>query len=257
MFYNTNQNMKAILASILLFIATAMPSFGTDQTNGTFYIDKPVECHLIANNGSATTNKLTAGKTYMVSDVLLEMVSTEKTTFYFSGGLMVEASSDSVMSINLFDQEVNNLESQPRKAEFGTHNISLTFNKGEFCVVYPNTNAYSSLIINTPYSAYEVNNGKFFFRSSEKSVVAYVLEGMMQVHGDKKNADKTEKGKLAMAIPFTDPASGVEDKIVTSIKTLKQEETDRFASPVLVAERKYGNVQFFVINGRVIGVWVK
>jgi hypothetical protein len=249
--------MKSILTSILLLISTALFAAGNDLTNGVFYIDSPVECHLISQNGASLTNQLVAGKTYMVGEVLVELEPTNKTTFYFSGGPLIEASAQSSFTVSLFDQEVKNLDAQPRRAEFGSHSINLTFSKGEFSIIYPNADANSSLMVNTPYATYQLHGGKYFFRVSGKSVIAFVMDGIMTVHGDKNRKDKTEKGKLSVAIPFSDPASGVDDKIVTSIKQLKQEEVDRFSAPCLNAEKKWGNVLFVVINGRVIGVLVK
>lgn len=251
--------MKAFIASFLLFLATAVASFGqTVNTNGVFYVDNAVECHLVSQNGSIQTNALTAGKTYMVTDsALVELVSSNKTTFYLSGGPMVEVAPSSTFSIDVFDQEVNNLDAQPRRADFGTHNISMTLGIGEFSIVYPNSNANSSLTVNTPFATYVLNGGKYFFRVSDKSAIVYVVEGMMQMHGEKNRVDDTKKGSLAVAIPFIDPGSGLPDKILTSIKSLKDEENERYATPVLLAEKKWSNVGFIVVGGRVIGVWLK
>ena len=247
--------MKSLFITLFLFVSFVVSTIGADITNGVFYADNPVECHLIAQSGVTITNQLGAGKTYMVENAIVEMSISNKTVFYFAGGPMIEVGPKSTFSINLFDQEVKNLKSSPRKAEFGNHNISLTFTMGEFSVIYLG-NEYSSLVISTPFVSYLLNGGKYLIRLSDKSVIAYVLEGAMQVHSDKK-VDNTPKGSLAVAIPFSDPASGVEDRVVTSIKTLKAEETERFASPILLAEKKWADVQFFVIGGRVIGIWMK
>jgi hypothetical protein len=245
--------MKAIVASILLFLATAVASYA-DLTNGVFYTDSEVECHLISQNGSTTTNQLTAGKTYLVTDTLIELQVTNKTTLYFSGGPMIEVSPGSTLTINVFDADVKNLDSQPRKADIGNINLGINFNKGEFSVIYPNTDANSSCIANTPFASYQLGGGKYFFRVSDKSAIVYVVEGIMQMHGDKK-VDKTSKGNLAVALPFDD--GGKESRILTSIKTLKDDENERYATPVLLAEKKWNNVGFIVVGGRVIGVWLK
>jgi len=236
-----------------------MPVFSVaaDMTTGVFYADRSVECHLIAPNGSSTTNQLAAGKTYTVENALVELEVTNQTTFYFAGGPMIGVGPKSTFSINLFDAEVKNLDSTPRKAEFGTHNLSLSFTMGEYAIIYPNKDVNSSFTLSTPFTSYQLNGGRYFVRISEKSVIAYVLEGMLQVHGDKNRVDKTEKGKLAVAIPFTDPASGIEDKIITSIKPLNPEEMERFAAPILQVEKKWADVQFFVVGKQVIGVWMK
>jgi hypothetical protein len=245
--------MKAFVASLLLFVAASVASFA-EMTNGVFYTDSAVTCHLVSQNGSTTTNQLVAGKTYLVTDVLVELQTSNKTTLYFSGGPMIEASAGSSLTVNVFDADVKNLDSQPRKAEIGSINLGITLGSGEYCVVYPNTDANSSLVVNTPFASYQLGGGKYFFRVSDKSAIVYVVEGIMQMHSDKR-VDKTSKGGLAVAIPFDD--GGTSDKILTSIKTLKQEENDRYASPVLIAERKWSNVGFIVVGGRVIGVWLK
>jgi len=248
--------MKAILASILLVVSSAF-AFGAELTNGVFYLDTPTEAHLIAQNGAARTNHLIAGKTYMVDDVIVEFESTNKTMFYLSGGPIVEASSHYSFSVNVFDQEVKNFDLQPRQADFGIHNINITFTKGDFVVIYPNASPDSSLVVSTPYATYQLGAGRYFFRVTEKSVVVFVLEGMMMVHGDKNRVEKTDKGKLSIAVPLSDPLSGVDDRWVMSMKNLKQEEIDRFGSPILLAERRLQNIRFVVINGRVIGVLLK
>lgn len=249
--------MKPLIFALFLFVSSALTTLGTDMTNGVFYTDSAVECHLIAQSGATTTNHLAAGKTYTVGNAIAEMVTTNKTTFYLAGGPMIEVGPKSTFSINLFDQEVKNLSSPPRKAEFGSHNISLSMGIGEFCVVYPNKDPVSSITIATPYTSYLLQGGKYFIRITDRSVIVYVLEGSMQVHGDKNRVDNTDKGKLAVAIPFLDPASGLEDKIISSIKPLNPEEMERFASPVMLAEKKWADVQFFVVGNQVIGFWMK
>lgn len=244
--------MKILFLSLSLLIGIA----NAEPTNGVFYIDNSVECHVISQNGIITTNQYVGGKTYTVGNTMVELLVSNQTTFYFSGGPMIEVGTNSIFSITIFDQEVKNLDVTPRRAEFGSHNLSLTLDKGEFSIIYPNFDVNSLLTINTPFISYELNGGKYFIRLSDKSVVVYVIEGTMQVTGDKQT-DKFGRGKLAMAVPFVDPSSGVEDKIVTSIKSLKQEETNRFTSPVSNANKKWGNSQFFVIDGRIIGVWIK
>lgn len=246
--------MKALIFALMLSVTTLL---GADMTNGVFYTDSPVECHLISQNGATVTNQLAAGKTYEVGNALAEIVTTNKATFFISGGPMIEAGPNSTFSINLIDVEVKNLSDSPSKADFGMHNVNLGFGVGEFSIVYPNQDPNSSVTAATPYTSYLFQGGKYFVRITDKSAIVYVLEGMMQVHGDKNRVDNTDKGKLAVAIPFLDPASGVEDKIISSIKPLKQEEMERFATPVMLAEKKWANVQFVVIGGKVIGVRMK
>lgn len=247
------QNLCTILT---VFVSSLFIALGADMTNGVFCADAQIESHLIAQSGASVTNQLAAGKTYMVGNALVEMVASTNTTVYFSGGTIVDITPTSTLTVNMFDQEVKNIDATPRKAEFGSHNLSLAFGNGEYSVIYPNKDQYSSISISTPFTSYQLFGGKYFFRVSDKSVVAYVLEGTMQVIGDKKS-DKTERGKIAIAIPFSDSDSGVTDKVISSVKTLKPEETVRFTSPVQTAEKKADNIQFFIVNGSVVGITMK
>lgn len=249
--------MKAILTSILLFASSAIIALGADMTNGAFFVDSPVECHLIFQNGSTRTNQLGAGKTYVAPPTVAEMESTNRATFHLAGGPVIDVSPQSLFSIDLFEQEVKNLDALPRSAEFGNHNINLTLSKGEFSIIYSNASVNSSLIVSTPYATYQLHGGKYFFRINERSVIAFVMDGIMTVHGDKNRKDVTDKGKLSVVVPFSDPGSGVDDKIVSSIKVLKSEDRERFSVPILQAEKKCGDVMFIVITGRVIGVLLK
>lgn len=246
--------MKSLILSVIFVVLTIFTSY-SEMTNGSFYVVGTSECRLISQSGPIATNVIINGKTYMVGNSLLEMTITNKTLFYFAGGPLVCATSNSTFTINTFDQEINNLDAQPRKPEFGSHNINISLDRGEYFIIYPNTNENSSFVINTPFTSYELRGGKYSIRISDKSAVVYVYDGFMNIHGDKK-LDKAEKGKLSIAIPFSDPLSGVNDKIITSVKPLKQEENDRFSSPIVNIDKQISDVQFFVIAGRIIGVWV-
>jgi len=244
--------MKALIFALMLSVTTLL---GADMTNGVFYADSSVECHLISQNGATITNQLAAGKTYEVGNAIAEIVTTNKTTFYIAGGLMIEVAPKSTFSINLVDVEVKNLSEPPRKADFGSHNISLAMGVGEFSVIYLG-NEYSSLSISTPFISYELGSGKYLFRITEKSSLAFIAEGSLIVDGKKKDKS-TSKNSLSFAIPFNDPISGVKDKTLTSNRLLQPSESDVLQTSILSAEKKYLDVQFFVVSGRVIGIYTK
>lgn len=246
--------MKAILASILLSAATML---GADLTNGVFYVDNNVQCVLVEQSGQMTTNRLEAGKTYKMGDALAEITTQSPTTIYFSDGPMIQTGTETKLAILSFDQEVENITSTPAKAKFGYHTLNLSLDRGEFSIVYPNKNEYSRVNASTQYAAYELVGGKYYFRVYEQSVVAYVMDGGMTVHGDKSRTDDVEKGKLAIAVPFLDVASGLQDKIVTSFKQAESEEIEVFAKPLIEAEQRFLDVDFFVIGGKVIGFQLK
>lgn len=240
-----------IIIAFLLYVATL--GYAADLTNGFVYVDKVNHCQLVSRNGTTETNTVPAGKTLLVSDKIIEFSNATNTTFYFAGGPTINTSTNSEFSINLYEVELKNPE-ESRRASFGRHNLNVMLTKGDFSVIYPNSNEESYVTVTTPYTAYELNGGKYFFRVTDKSSVVYVLEGAMNVHGDKK-VDKTAKGNLAVAVPYDDPVSGVTDKVVTSVKQLKQEETSRFTAPVLAAEKQVENIEWYVIDGKAVGIW--
>lgn len=248
--------MKSFLFSILLLVCTSL--YGGQTTNGVVYFAQPTECHLIAQNGVIKTNQLVAGKTYMVinENAIAEFSSALPSSYYLSSGIVISTGTNASLSIDVFDQEINNLSAQPSKAAFGSFNVSVTLTTGEFVILCPSFPQGASFTVNTPFASYEISGGKYLFRVSDKSVVAYVGEGTMQVHGD-KSVDKTEKGKIAVAIPFHDPTSGIDDKIVTSIKMAKTDESSRYTQPIDATVKSVQPIEFVVISGNVIGVLMK
>lgn len=234
--------MKTLIALLLLCASTLL---GADFTNGVFYVDKPVECHLISQNGATSTNTISAGETRQVGLQLVELRPAEPTTIYLSGGLKINAEANTVLSINVFDQEVTNLTASPRPAAFGSHNISLLFSSGKFTVSYPTQDAGSSCAISTPLAMYQMNPGKFIFQVSEGKSLVYVLEGMMIVHGDKNRTDTAKKGSKAIT-------GQIDTETATTTRPVNQAESNSIAA----AQKGEATtaIQFFVIDGRVRGV---
>lgn len=232
--------MKTLIAALLLCASTLL---GADFTNGVFYVDKPVECHLIAQNGATTTNTIAAGETRQVGLQLVELCPAEPTTIYLSGGLKVNAEAKAVLSINVFDQEVKNLTASPRPAVFGSHNISLLFSSGKFTVSYPSQDAGSSCAISTPLAMYQMNPGKFIFQVSEGKSLVYVLDGMMIVHGDKNRTDTAKKGSKTTT-------GQIDTETATTTRPINQAESNSIAAVQATALA----IQFIVIDGRVRGV---
>lgn len=229
--------MKSLIFAFLLFAASVL---GADSTNGVFYANNSVECHLILQNGSITTNLLAAEKTYMVSDALVEMAVTNKTIFYFAGGLMVESSPGSLFSINLFDQQVKNLNVTPRQAEFGNHNISLTFIKGEFIVLYYNTNVYSSFSVMTPQTGREYAIGKYVFVVDDKTTVN-IIEGDAPAVNPKKSDGKVVN----------------KSRTKTTTEVLSPDQIAKYMPSIEDLTKKKDDVRFFVVGNQVIGIWMK
>lgn len=226
------------------------------MTNGVFYVDRGVECVLVSQSGTTVTNKLEAGRTYQTGNVLLEMAPTNTSTFFFSGGPLFQAGADSKFTVLSFDQDVENLNANPRLAKFGMHLINLSLEQGEFCIVYPNKDENSRVNISTQYANYELTGGLYYFRVG-KTALVYVLEGGMIVHGETGRSDSVDGGSFVVAVPLEDMDTGLTDKFITSFKKVQGDEMERFVSPVLAAEKNYANVDFFVIGGKVIGFLLK
>lgn len=239
--------MKSLILSFILFVAVGL---NADMTNnGVFCVDTPCECRAILQNGATTTNQLIAGKTYTVGNMLFEILATNRTMFYFSSGLVIYVSPQSTMTINLFDQEVKNLDAQPRKAEFGSHNLSLVFNKGTFFVAYPSQDSNSTFAISTPLAMYQMNPGKFVFQISEQKSLVYVIDGMLKVHGDKTRIDLAKRGNKVIT-------GQIDTEVATTTRNINQTESKDISSSQSEIDTKSLNVQFYIVNGQVIGIWM-
>lgn len=246
--------MKFILIAISLFTALTLKS---EFTNGVFYVDNNTESVTVTQAGVRSTNKLEAGKTYQIGTALFELKLTNTTTFFFSGGPLIQPEIGAEFALLLFDQEVENLFTNPQKAKFGIHLLNLEFTKGDFSVVYPyQSNTNSRVNITTQYADYELTGGKYYFHLNNGLIVAYVIEGRMMVHGGKNQVDVVEKGNLTVAVPYLDKKST--NNIVASFDKSKSEEMEKkFTVPVLAAEKKLDDIGFFVIDGKVVGFLLK
>ena len=215
-----------------------------NTTKGVFSVGNDIECHIISSDGSVSTNQLSMGKTYLVGNLTLEMNVVTNTTFYFSGGLLINVSPNSTLIINQFDQEVKNVTSFPRRAEFGSHNIVLAFNKGEFSVVYATPDTNSVLTVTTPHTGRLYTPGKYIFVVTDKETTVNIIEG-------NKNFDKTKKPIIKNdALPS-------KTKLTTTTKSLTNDETEKYSAMIAWLDQKANDVMFVIINGTTIGVWTK
>jgi hypothetical protein len=231
--------MKAIILSFLMAASSLLAA------DGVFYVDKPVVSHLIAQNGATTTNNLVGGSTTMVGTGLTELCPSEKTTIYLSGGPVIEADAGSVLSINVFDQEVKNITNAPCLAAFGSHNISLGLMKGNFTVTYKAQDENSTCAISTPLALYQMNVGKFLFQVSDAKSLVYVLDGMLSVHGDKNRVDAAKKGSKSIT-------GQIDTEVATTTRPINPAESSTIATQT--RDLASAAIQFIVIDGRVRGV---
>ena len=246
-------NMKAILILSLLF-ATSL--FGVEFNNGAIYSDRSATIISTQGNGVVTTNVIGAGRTILTEKTIVELTTKEKTVLHLGGVALLQVGKDSQFAITLFDETITNLNDPPRKAEIGEYTLNMEFTSGEFAIIYPNKDTNFSVTVTTPLATYELKGGKYYFKVG-KSTMVFCLEGGLVVHGDRNSANVVEKGSLAIAVPFSDPSSGIDDKIVTSFKRAKMEENEKFAAPILEVEKHWADVGFFVIDGKILGIKLK
>ena len=233
--------MKVIILSFLLAASSLLAA------DGVFYVDTPVVTHLISQNGATVTNNLIGGSTTMVgTTTLMELCPSEKTTIYLAGGPTIEADAGSILSVNVFDQEVKNLTNSPCLAEFGVHNISLALTKGNFSVIYKSKDENSTCAISTPLALYQMNEGKFLFQISDVKSLVYVLDGMMVVHGDKSRKDTAKKGSKTIT-------GQIDTEVATTTRPINSTENSTI-STMHTKTDALSIIQFFVIDGRVRGV---
>lgn len=231
--------MKALILSVLLSASTL---FAAD---GVFYVEQPVETHVIAQNGATTTNVLTAGQTGFVGNTTItEICPAQKTTIRLPSGPIISADGGSVFSINTFDLDVKNLTNQPCLAVFGSHNISVVITKGNLNITYPNQDENSSCTIASPLAMYQLNKGQFIFQISDQKSLVYVLDGMMTVHGDKNRTDAAKKGSKSIT-------GQIDTEVATTTRPINQQESNTLAT---MQTKDSASVYFIVIDGRVRGV---
>ena len=227
--------------------------FAQDTNSGTYFVNANVESHVIVPNGTITTNQLIAGNSYFAGESIVEFTPTTKMFFYLTGGQIIETYPNSDFTIDLFDQEITNINSTPALAGFGNHALNLTLKRGEFVIIYPNQDEDSSFNITTPYTSYLLSGGQYYFRVDEKSSVVFVGQGTLQVVDDKGKNQPLDKNKISIAIPYTDPVTGTDQNILSSIKTLTPHEISKLEYPIQSAVNAIEPVKFIIVNKQVIG----
>jgi hypothetical protein len=235
--------MKSLFTAFAIFLMAVTTTLA-EMTNGAFYVDKNVECHLVAQNGLETTNQLLAGYTYTVGDQIMEMYITTPTMFCFAGGPIVQAGSNSTLIINLFEHQVNNRHVSPRKANIGPFNLTLGFNRGEFIVVYTKADTTSTFGVLTPHTGDPYMPGKYVFVVDDNETTVNVLD-KETVFWDKKTPP-----------PRRNPVKS-RTKTVTVTKPLDQKEIDKYNAVIADMEKKASEIVFIIINCDVEGVLLK
>lgn len=242
--------------TVLLFITHV---YG-DITNGTYYIDNTLESTILSQDGNSITNKFQAGNSYITDLNLQEFSSTNKVvTFYFGNDIWVQCHPPFMFSINLFDQDVLNLNSTPTYANIDSQNLTLDLESGEFEVLYKRQNTNSMLTIITPFSSYQLDKGGFYFKVFKKSAIAFVGAGVLTAINTDAQGNNylnyiVHKDNMSVAVPYTNPLNGDDTKMTSIYQPLKTNEIAIFNRSVSMLNNYTNNVRFVVIDNKLVGI---
>lgn len=244
------------IKTIFLFVLLSVLDALCDINSGVFCIDKNTTCHIVSQNGQIQTNVLEFNKTYSSQNNLFEFNIEDTTIFYFSDKILIQCEKNTSFNILLFDQEFENIKSLPTKAKFGSHNLNLAFNKGEMVFIYPNTNSNSRININTPFADYELMGGKYYFNLNSTLCIGYVYDGEMVIHGNKEQKT-VKKDQVSLVMPLTITNTGLQDKTIVNVQSIGNNESQKFSESIIILEKKKMLFDFFVIDGKIIGVLIE
>jgi len=241
--------MKKLIILLTLTLSIILSNAQPTYTNGFIYPDMPVICHLISPHGGTLTNNLEAGTSYMAGNALLEFTPTNLTTLYLSGGITIIANPNSKFSIDIFEQEILNLSDTPRKAKFGNYNLAVTITEG-VVALSSITNEYSAISLSAQESAFQLSGGTFVFDVSTNGIVSYANGNCKRIFGTIKSDNSNKKGAELLI------QRGYQ---LTTTETIQPNSSQMtLYNDLLVAlNNDRTNVDFFVIQGKLIGIWSK
>ena len=240
-----NLIMRALILSLLLFFLYTN-LFAQTMTDGSFYVYEGKSTYKITTNDKkSASNILLPGVTYRFSDGIYDIsVESEPLTLLFSNDVNVKLSPNSEFSITEFGQEVLNFGNPPQKLQSGVYSLNVSLQKGEATIIRNDTNSNSMCIFSTKYADFELLQGKIVAKVTDKSVIIHVLDGLVRVHEDRPTVEVVGVGNMIIAVPFLDPASGLEDKAVVSIKK----------SNISNSVTNVTDVMFAIVDGKLVGI---
>ena len=245
--------MKSILLILMLSVVSL---YSQVMTNGVFV---PVQFtgtptyEVVGKGIKPNNNPIVIGKTYSVGKTVYSVITTNDTvTFHFSNGLLAKIGTNSNFSVNDFQQELT-IPTYPSTPKLGTHNLSLMLSEGEGAFMFNGSDSNSMCSVSTPLVDIELLKGKFYFRSSEKGVVVFVLEGSLRYHGERGRNDVVEAGKAVAAAPIQFQMRGLDDKVFLNTKKAEADELTKLLAETKPLERA-SKISFVVVNGDYLGV---
>ena len=241
--------MKKIILLILCILSLIVSvNAQSTYTNGFIYADHPIECRLISSHNGTLTNQLAAGLSYMTGNAILEFIPTNLTTLYLSGNITIIANANSKFTIDIFEQEISNLTDSPRKAKIGNYNLAITIENG-IVAISSITNEYSAISLSAQESAFQLSGGQFVFDVNTNSVISYSQGNIKRILTQTKT-DDTPKGAQLLINPRF--------KLTTTESYSPSNiQVEMYNSLIDELNSSSTNVDFFVIQGKLIGIWMK
>lgn len=234
---------------ILILLFLSIKSFAQTTVNGSFYISEGKPSYQVTTpTRKSEVNSLLTGVTYKVADGIYDLsTGNESSTLLFSNDILIKLGTNSSFSINSFSQDILNMDNPPQKLQFDNYSLNVGLQKGEALISRTETNSNSLCVFSTKYADFELLSGKIIAKVTDKTVIIYVIDGLVRVHEDKPTIEVVGAGNMIIAVPFLDPSSGLEDKVVTSVKRIKDGDIPKLADVK-------SDILFTVVDGRIVGV---
>jgi len=233
--------------------------FGQVTTNGVFTAMEKTGApvyNVISKGVKPNSTPITLGKTYVMNRSSYGVTTTtnDTVTFQFSNGLTMKIGTNSNFIMNDFQQELLNPNTEPAKAKFGTHILSMTLLDGEGTFVFSGGDSNSSCVVSTPLVDIELMEGEFYFRCSDKGVGVFVTKGTLKYHAEHGRSSVVEAGKAVMAAPIQFQNKMLDDKVFLNTKKVKPAELKWIEVETKTLTAIPNKVIFSVVNGSVVGV---
>lgn len=232
------------LKSILFALLLPLVSFSQTYTNGTICSTIPITYNVITAHNGTTTNTLDLGDSLMTGNTIFEFYAIDRTILFLSGGTEIIADKDSVFSIDIFEQTILNPTDKSKRVKFGDYNLALTLKLGAF-VILTKTNETSAISISAEDSAFELNGGLFVFEVSSNNVT-YSSNGKF-------------KTAVKGSIPIVEHLSTL---LITKYKKvmeleLSDQQFKKYNSLSTELLNSSNDVQFFIVRGKITGIYFK
>jgi ferric-dicitrate binding protein FerR (iron transport regulator) len=202
-------------------------------------------------------NPVVIGKTYSVDRTVFSLITTNDTvTFHFSNGLTAKIGTNSNFSVNDFQQEILNTNSEPEKARVGANMLTTTLLTGEGFFVYDGGDSNSMCSVSTAFVDVELLKGKFYFSCNEKSVNIVVLEGSLRTHGEHNKTELVEAGLVVLANPVQYQSKLFDEKVVMATKKVKSAVATSLLTEINPLSDVARHWIFVTVGGNLFGVLI-